>query len=108
LNVGTEMNRPGQKLVDDFDAPELAPLRQAFLDGAHFVYGHTSLQRSAGLGYQSRWARAHLPDRRARNDFYTRAGHLLPPGRAGVQQAGEFTAAASPEAILDGLKSRLQ
>ena len=50
LNVGTEMNTYGNKLVDDFDAPELAPVRQAFLDGAHFVYGHTALQRGAGVG----------------------------------------------------------
>ncbi|MCC7353866.1 MAG: hypothetical protein IT330_08930, partial [Anaerolineae bacterium] len=31
LNVGTEMNSFGQKLVDDFSASELAPVRQAFL-----------------------------------------------------------------------------
>jgi hypothetical protein len=107
LNVGTEMNSYGQKLVDDFHAPELAPVRRAFLDGAHCVYGHTVLQRAAGLGYQSEWAGAHLPDRRARNDFYTRAGQWLPPGQAGIQLAGRFTAAASPEAILDGLKRGL-
>ena len=51
------MNAPGKKLVDDFDAPELAPVRQAFLDGAHFIYGHTVMQRAVGLGYQSEWAR---------------------------------------------------
>lgn len=79
LNVGTEMNAFGQKLVDDFDAPELAPVRQAFLDGAHFIYGHTVLQRHAGLGYASAWAQAHLPERPARNDFYTRAGYLAQP-----------------------------
>ncbi|MBI1881438.1 MAG: hypothetical protein HYR94_24930 [Chloroflexi bacterium] len=61
LNIGTEMNAYGQKLVDDFDAPELAPVREVFLDGAYFIYGHTVAQRSLGLGYQSEWARAHLP-----------------------------------------------
>ena len=50
LNIGTEMNAPGQKLIDDFDAPELAPVRQAFLDGAYFIYGHTVMQRGAGIG----------------------------------------------------------
>jgi hypothetical protein len=74
LNIGTEMNSPGQKLIDDFDAPELAPVRQAFLDGAYFVYGHTVMQRGLGLGYQSQWAKQHLPTRRERNAFYTRAG----------------------------------
>ena len=56
------MNSPGNKLVDDFDAPELAPMRQAFLDGAHFIYGHTVMQRTLGLGYQSAWAQAQSAD----------------------------------------------
>ncbi|MBE0689175.1 MAG: hypothetical protein IH587_03520, partial [Anaerolineae bacterium] len=82
LNVGTEMNAFGQKLVDDFDAPELAPVREAFLDGAHFVYGHTLMQRRAGLGYQSAWAAAHLPARGERNAFYTQIGRTVAPGKA--------------------------
>ncbi|MBN1313540.1 MAG: hypothetical protein JXB30_19195 [Anaerolineae bacterium] len=92
LNVGTEMNAPGQRLVDNCDAPELAPVRQAFLDGADFVYGHTVLQRALGLGYQSDWAQTHLPTRRERNDFYTRMGRRVPPGKNGLarlKQAGE-------------------
>ena len=63
------MNAPGNKLVDDFDVPEMAPVKQAFLDGAHFIYGHTIMQRALGLGYQSEWAQAHLPTRRERNAF---------------------------------------
>jgi hypothetical protein len=100
LNVGTEMNSPGQKLVDDFDAPELAPMRQSFLDGAYFVYGHTVMQRAVGLGYQSEWARAHLPSRRERNDFYTRAGHLVPPGRPGLARMEEIVPTMSPSDVL--------
>jgi hypothetical protein len=100
LNIGTEMNSYGQKLVDDFDAPELAPVRQAFLDGAYFIYGHTALQRSAGLGYQSAWAASYLPERQARNTFYTRVGRLLPPGRAAMLG---LTDALSPDEILTKL-----
>jgi hypothetical protein len=74
INVGTEMNSYGQKRVDDFDAPELAPIRQTFMDGADFIYGHTALQRSLGLGYLSHWAQQHFPTRRARNSFYTAVG----------------------------------
>ena len=37
LNVGTEMNKYGLKLVDDLNVPELVPVRQAFLDGALFI-----------------------------------------------------------------------
>jgi hypothetical protein len=80
LNIGTEMNSFGLKLVDSFDAPELAPVRQAFLDGAYFIYGHTALQRRAGLGYQSDWALENLPLRRERNAFYLEAGYRLRPG----------------------------
>ncbi|MCA9911394.1 MAG: hypothetical protein KC519_22225 [Anaerolineae bacterium] len=85
LNVGTEMNAFGQKLVDDFDAPELAPVRQAFLDGAHFVYGHTLMQRRADLGYQSDWAKAQLPTRRERNTFYEQIGRSVSPGKTALK-----------------------
>jgi hypothetical protein len=83
LNIGTEMNAYGQKLVDDFDAPELAPVRDAFLDGAYFIYGHTVAQRALGLGYQSDWARQHFPIRRERNTFYTYLGRQVEPGPVG-------------------------
>lgn len=96
LNIGTEMNTYGQKLVDDFDAPELAPVRQDFLDGAYFIYGHTIMARQLGLGYASAWAAGHLPERRVRNAFYTQVGKLVPPGRtlAGI------TADMSPGDVL--------
>jgi hypothetical protein len=84
LNIGTEMNAYGLKHVDDFDAPELLPVRQAFLDGAYFIYGHTVMQRALGLGYQSEWAKNNLPTRRDRNAFYTRIGRQTLPGEAGL------------------------
>jgi len=105
LNIGTEMNAPGQKLVDDFDVPELAPVRQAFLDGADFVYGHTVLQRALGLGYQSDWARAYLPARRERNAFYTQAGRHVTPGQAGLARLKSLTSSLSPAEVLDRLAS---
>jgi hypothetical protein len=84
LNVGTEMNSFGQKLIDSFDAPELAPVRQTFIDGAHFVYGHTVMQRALGRGYQSEWAQSHLPTRRQRNEFYTKIGYQITPDQDGL------------------------
>jgi hypothetical protein len=81
LNVGTEMNSFGQKLIDSFDTPELAQVRQAFIDGAHFVYGHTIMQRALGRGYQSEWARLNLPTRRQRNEFYTNIGYQITSGQ---------------------------
>ena len=84
LNIGTEMNSYGQKLADDFDALELMPLREPFLDGAYFIYGHTIIQRAFGLGYQSEWAKTHLPTRRERNVFYTQIGQLISPDQVGM------------------------
>ena len=100
LNIGTEMNSFGQKMVDDFDAPELAPVRDAFLDGAFFIYGHTMLQRTCGLGYLSPWAVALLPSRRERNDFYTALGRLVPPGAAGIELLRSVTSEMTPAAVL--------
>jgi hypothetical protein len=100
LNIGTEMNSFGQKPVDEFDAPELAPVRHAFLDGAHFVYGHTVMQRALGLGYQSEWAQDHLLSRRERNAFYTRIGHQIPAGRESIARLGRLDPASSPDEIL--------
>jgi hypothetical protein len=102
LNVGTEMNKVGLKLVDDFDAPELAPVRQAFLDGAYFVYGHTVAQRALGIGYQSEWAQAYLPTRRERNAFYTELGRLVEPGLKGHSRLTAIPT-GSPQDILAAL-----
>ncbi len=98
--VGTEMNSPGLPLVDAFDAPELAPVRALFLDGAHFLYGHTMLGRHAGLGYTSDWAARHLPAQAERNDFYTRVGRLIPPGQAGKILLGQLGDDPAPDEVL--------
>jgi hypothetical protein len=100
LNIGTEMNAPGNKLVDDFDAPELVPLRRPFLDGAHFIYGHTVMQRALGLGYGSAWAQGHLPARPDRNAFYTAIGRRVPPGARGMKQLRRLDPALSPSEVL--------
>jgi hypothetical protein len=94
------MNSYGQKLVDDFDAPELVPLREQFLAGAYFIYGHTLMQRALGLGYQSEWAKTYLLTRRERNAFFTQLGRLLSPGRDGTSQLKQLTSALSPAEML--------
>lgn len=103
INIGTEMNAFGQKLMDDFDSPELAPVRQAFLDGAHFIYGHTLLQRVAGLGYQSDWAKAHLPTRAERNAFFTQVGYVALPGVRAAERLPRLSSAMNPAAVLKNL-----
>jgi len=101
INVGTEMNSFGQKLVDDFDAPELEPVRQAFLDGAHFIYGHTIMQRKFGMGYMSEWSNAQFESRRQRNDFYTKVGYAGTPSYF-VDKS--FSADMSAEDVLSKLQ----
>ncbi len=101
--VGTEMNSFGQKLVDDFDAPALAPYRQHFLDGAYFVVGHTLLQRTLGLGFHSAWAVGHFPERPARNAFFTEVGRRAPAGARGETLLRSLGPSPSPQDILRAL-----
>lgn len=100
LNIGTEMNSYGQKLIDDLHASELQPVRDDFIDGAYFVYGHTAMQRLLGMGFMSEWAKQQLPERRKRNAFYTSVGRVLPPGQPGTYKAGMITPDHDPDDIL--------
>ena len=79
--MGTEMNSPGQKFVDDFESEELKPLVPAFLKGAHIVYAHSVLQRQCGLGYTSAWAAKSFESVAEKNRFFERLGRLLQPQR---------------------------
>ena len=79
LVVGTEMNSPGQKFVDDFNSEALSPLMPIFLKGAHIVYAHSVLQQRCGLGYTSDWARKNFKNVAAKNEFFRELGSLLHP-----------------------------
>jgi hypothetical protein len=79
--VGTEMNSPGQKFVDNFDSGELAPLAPVFLKGAHIIYAHSVLQQKCGLGYTSEWARRNFATGAEKNKFFERLGSKLEPER---------------------------
>ncbi len=100
LNIGTEMNSFGQPIVDNFDAPALAPVREAFLDGAYFIYGHTVMERWLGMGYQSAWAADFLPMRAHRNAFYSIIGRRTPPGEAGRRLLDQIHPEMSPPEVL--------
>ncbi len=81
VTVGTEMNSPGNKFVDSFEAAELKPLIPVFLRGAHIVYAHAALQREAGKGYLSAWAQHNYPAAADRNAFFEQVGKALVPAR---------------------------
>lgn len=77
--VGTELNRYGQKFVDDFDSPYLVPLAPYFLWSASLLWGHVVMELGSQRGYSSSWAKKHLPARRVRNEFFARLGEKTPP-----------------------------
>jgi hypothetical protein len=77
--MGTEMNSPGQKFVDDLDTDELRPLAPVFLKGAHIVYAHSVLQQRCGFGYTSEWAAKSFDNVESKNEFFKELGSLLHP-----------------------------
>jgi len=79
--VGTEMNAPGNKFVDDFSTAELKPLVPVFMKGAHIVYAHSVLQRESSLGYLSGWAKKSFANTATRNDFFEKLGRQLQPAK---------------------------
>jgi hypothetical protein len=99
LVVGTEMNSPGQKFVDDFASEELASLVPAFLKGAHIVYAHSVLQQKCGLGYTSKWAKESFTGVEEKNKFFQELGSVLEPKQedklAGLSKKNK------PEEILE-------
>lgn len=100
--VGTEMNSPGNKFIDHFAAPELAPLVDVFMRSAYIVYAHTALQRHGGPGYVSEWAQSHFPNRHERNAFYASVGEILTP--ASEWKLNPITAAITPAQLIARLQ----
>jgi len=100
--AGTEMNSPGNKFVDDFESEELAPLVYTFRNGAYILYAHTILQRSAGLGYVSEWAKSNFEDAGSRNAFFLEVGKRIPAGTDVI--TSDINQDSTPNQILDQLK----
>jgi len=103
LVVGTEMNSPGQKFVDDFAGEELAPLVPAFLKGAQIVYAHSVLQQKSGLGYTSWWAKKSFANIAEKNKFFQELGSALEP-----EQEDKFASLnenSEPQKILEKIKN---
>lgn len=101
--VGTEMNAPGLKFVDDFASAELKPFAPIFLKGAYILFAHTMLQRYAQIGFASPWAIHHFPDLKARSDFYAEVGKTLEPARQDRVPAELNT--RTPDAVMHEIQS---
>lgn len=93
--VGTEMNAHGQRLVDDFDAPEMAPFYDVFQEGMYILHAHTVLQRHGQAGYLSAWAKAAFNTVREKNAFYHEFGKRVAPG-----VVPDLDGDATPEELL--------
>lgn len=87
--VGTELNRYGQKFVDDFNSPYLAPLAPFFLESAWILWGHAVLEMSSKRGYTSDWAKKAFKDRSVKNRFFARVGEATPASFERVRKLGE-------------------
>ncbi len=74
LVVGTEMNAPGQRFVDAFEAAELAPVREAFLRSADVLLGHSAAVLAGEPGYASDWADEHFDTPAEKNAHFARRG----------------------------------
>ena len=74
INVGTEMNAPGLKSVDDFAAPDLAPVLASFLRGAAVLVGHAAAVLAGEGGYLSDWARQRFRTVAEKNAYFARRG----------------------------------
>jgi len=108
LCVGTELNKLGLPFVDNFSAPELQPYIADFLEGAFFFWGHTFLDRNAGIGWASDWANAHFgADRAKHNAFYAKVGRLADPASAKERIAGKDLASASPDEVIKVVEGRI-
>lgn len=79
VNIGTEGNKPGQRLVDDLNAQAVMRYRPVFLQGAQIMVGHTRLLRFADFSYIDEKAQSLFPKRRHRNAFFAAVGALPAP-----------------------------
>jgi len=74
LVVGTEMNAPGQRFVDDFEADELEPVREAFLRGADVMLGHSAAVLAGQPGYADPRTDERFPTTAEKNAHFARRG----------------------------------
>jgi len=87
--AGTELNKHGQKFVDEFDSPALAPLAPSLFESAWILWGHTALERTSRRGWGSEWARRTFPERRHRNRFFASLGRSVPATHQALKKLGE-------------------
>ena len=101
ISVGTEMNSPGLKFIDDFGSEELKPFIPVFLKGAHIIYAHSILQKQCGTGYKSKWAEDNFQTRAAKNTFFEKIGSTIRVDREELISEFKDLKNITPEQMLD-------
>lgn len=102
--AGSPLDAPRQKFVDSFDAPEISSYFRDFTDSAFWLYGHTVMERAAGLGLTSEWAHHTFHrDFTSANAFYIKVGKKAIPGKETRRRIADLCPDADPRDILDAL-----
>lgn len=85
IQIGTELNAPGLKWVDDFDCAELAGVVASFRRGARIIYGHHVARALGEAGYA---ADRRFDDIGQKNNHYAELGETTPvlPERVGDEE----------------------
>jgi hypothetical protein len=98
--VGTEMNAPGQKHIDDFSSNALSPHMDEFVKGAAIAFAHTMLQKN-NMGYLSEWAAKNFKSTAEKNIFFAELGEKTLPNSFKELNAENLN--SSPEELLEVL-----
>ncbi|MFP4580960.1 MAG: PHP domain-containing protein [Candidatus Sumerlaeia bacterium] len=105
INVGTEMNSPGQPFVDNFEAPAMRPHWPVFFKGAQVMVGQARLARFAGYSYCGEAAQADYADPAKRNEFFARVGALPCPNAETLQALKDIDEAKALACIRDSVRA---
>jgi hypothetical protein len=106
--AGTEMNKYGQRLVDNFDAEALKPHLEEFRKGANIAWGHTLLKQTAGIGYTGEWSESYFGAKTGeKNEFFKSVGELCRPDRMGISSLEDAGPNATPVEILKMIRAGL-
>lgn len=100
--VGTEMNSPGLKFVDNFGSEELKPLLGVFYQGACIVYAHCVMQRHWNMGYLSEWAANQFDNTAAKNTFFAHIGENVCPHHVRILR--EINANMTADEVIDSIR----
>lgn len=105
INVGTELNKPGQRFVDDFSVPAMSKHHAAFLHGAQVMVGQTRLLRWADFSYVDEKTVSAFPERKQRNAFFASVGALPPPAPEQIRKLNDMDSENAFSRLADAARN---